>query len=91
MITEAIIWVFAHLVTFLIDLLPSWSAPAWLVTVTDTLADAVSYVGMLNGWVPIKAVGVAVVFMLGCSTLAFALKAGRMVLSLATGGGGSAA
>ena len=91
MITEAIIWVFSRAAAFLIGLLPHWTPPSWLTTVTTTLADAVGYVTMLNGWVPIKAVGVAVAFILACSTLAWLIKAGRMVLSLATGGGGSAA
>lgn len=91
MITEAIIWVFSRLAAFLIALLPSWEVPAWLVTVIATLADAVSMIGMLSGWVPVAAIGTAVAFILACSALGLALKFGRMILSLATGGGGSAA
>lgn len=91
MITGWIITAFSTLAAFLIGLLPSWTAPSWLVTVTATLADAITYVTMLNGWIPIKAVGVAVGFMITCSGIALLLRFGRMGLSLATGGGGSAA
>jgi hypothetical protein len=90
-ITEAIIWVFSRLAAFLIDLLPDWTAPDWLTTSVDVLADAVAHVGMLSGWVPVSAVGHVVAFMLAAGALALAVKFGRMVLSLATGGGGSAA
>ncbi len=91
MITEAIIWVFSRLAAFLIGLLPAWTAPAWLVTVTATMADAVGHIGMLSGWLPIGAIGHVVAFILACSGAALAFRFGRMVLSLATGGGGSAA
>jgi hypothetical protein len=90
-ITEAIIWVFSRAAAFLISLLPSWTPPDWLVTVTNTMGEAMGHITMLSGWLPISAIGTVVAFILGCSVLAFALKAGRMVLSLATGGGGSAA
>jgi hypothetical protein len=91
MITEAIIWVFSRLAAFLIALLPGWTAPAWLVTVTSTMAGAIGHISMLSGWLPIAAIGHAVAFILACSALHLALRFGRMVLSLATGGGGSAA
>lgn len=91
MITEAIIWVFSRLVAFLVGLLPTWTPPTWLDTVIGTLADAIGYITMLNGWVPVQAIGTAVAFILACSLVAFGVKAGRMVLSVATGGGGSAA
>lgn len=91
MITGWIITAFSTLAAGLIGLLPSWTAPDWLTTCTATLANALGYVGMLNGWVPIKAIGVAVAFMLACSGTALLLRFGRMALSLATGGGGSAA
>jgi hypothetical protein len=90
-ITEAIIWVFAHLCSFLIGLLPSWTEPTWLTTSVDTLASAVQNIAMLSGWVPVQAIGIVVAFILVCSGVAMGLKFGRMVLSLATGGGGSAA
>jgi hypothetical protein len=90
-ITEAIIWVFSRLAALLISLLPSWTPPAWLVTVTSTLADAVGKIAMLNGWVPVAAIGVAVAFITACSGIALLLRFGRMGLSLSTGGGGSAA
>lgn len=91
MITEAIIWVFSRLVAFLVGLLPGWEAPAWLTSTTSTLGNAVGHVGMLDGWLPIRAIGTVVVFILACAGLALALRFGRMLLSVATGGGGSAA
>ena len=91
MITEAVIWVFSRLAAFLIGLLPDWAAPDWLLSSVAVLAEAVGKITMLSGWVPVSAVGHVVMFMLACSALALAFKSGRMVLSLATGGGGSAA
>lgn len=91
MITEFLVTAFSTLAAGLIGLLPSFTPPSWLPTAVSTLTDAVGYVSMLNGWVPIKAVGTAVAFMMLCSGLALLLKFGRMGLSLATGGGGSAA
>ena len=91
MITEAIIWVFSRLAAFLIDLLPDWTPPEWLASMTATLADAVGNIAMLSGWINVAAVGTVVAFILACAALALAVKFGRMVLSRATGGGGSAA
>jgi hypothetical protein len=72
-------------------LLPSWTAPAWLTTVVTTMGNTIGYVTMLDGWVPVQAIGTVVAFMLACSVVGIAVKLGRMVLSLFTGGGGSAA
>lgn len=90
MITEAIINVFAAVVAFLVGLLPSWTAPDWLGAAVSTMASAIGDITMLSGWVPVKAVGTAVAFMLACSGIGMAVKVARMVLSLSTGGGGSA-
>jgi len=90
-ITEAIIKVFAGMASFLIGLLPSWTPPSWLADVTTTMGDAIGYIGMLNGWVPVSAIGTVCGFILAAGAIAWGIKIARMVLSVATGGGGSAA
>lgn len=91
MITKFLMDVLSTAAAALVGLLPSWTAPAWLTTVISTLASTIGYVTMLDGWVPISAIGTVVAFMLACSAIAVGVKIGRIVLSLFTGGGGSAA
>lgn len=91
MILEAIVSAFVAVITFLIGLIPSWSAPGWLTTATTTLADAVGHIAMLNGWLPVSAIGQVVVFLMAAGALALGIRLTRIVLSLVTGGGGSAA
>ena len=91
MITEAIIVVFSKVVAFLVGLIPGWTAPAWLSDVTGTMGDAVGNITMLSGWVPVQAVGTVCAFTLACFSIALGIRLARIVLSLATGGGGSAA
>lgn len=91
MITEAIFGVLAGLMRFLIDLFPDWTAPSWLTTSVETFANAVGHIYLLDNWLPLQAIGHVVVFCLACTAIAFGVKAFRMILSLMTGGGGSAA
>jgi len=91
MITEAIIDVMSRVMAWLIDLLPAWDPPVWVQTAADTLADAIGYMGMYSGWVPMPAVMAGVTFLLACSALVLGIRVGRILLSLFTGGGGSAA
>lgn len=82
-------WVFSNLAAFLINLLPDWTAPSWILSATSAIANALETVSMLGGWVPIAAVGHVVAFMMVCTGVALAVKFGRMILSLTTGGGGA--
>ncbi len=91
MITEAIIWVFSRLVAFLIGLLPKWTAPDWLTAAGGFLRDGLANVAGYANWMPLKAVGVGVGFLLACSAIALGIRFGRMILSVSTGGGGGAA
>jgi hypothetical protein len=91
MITKFLMDVLSTAAAGLVSLLPAWTAPAWLATVIATMSSTIGTVTMLSGWVPISAIGTVVAFMLACSAIGLAVKIGRIVLSLFTGGGGSAA
>lgn len=91
MITEAIIWVFSRLVAFLVSLIPSWTPPDWFTTATAWLSSGLSSVAGYANWMPLEAIGVGVGFLMACSAIALAVRLGRMLLSVSTGGGGSAA
>lgn len=90
-ITEAIIWVFSRLVAFLVGLIPGWSPPTWFFDAQRFLANGLEDVAGYALWMPLPAIGAGIAFMLVCSGIALAIRLGRMLLSVTTGGGGSAA
>lgn len=91
MITEAVVNLLVGLFTFLLDLMPDVTLPAWIGTSTTALGTALGHITLLDNWIPVQAIGHVVVFILGCFTVAFGVRVGRMLISLFTGGGGSAA
>lgn len=91
MITEAIIDVFSRVAAFLIGLLPDWTRPDWMQTLIDAATDGVAGVAQLGRWIAFDHISVALAFILATWLIALGIKVARMVLSISTGGGGSAA
>jgi len=102
MITDAIINAGSRLFAFVVGLFPSTQPPSWLNVGgggsssgfgTQSLGGLVSIVqnfGLVSHWFPVGLLGPAVAIILTCMGAGFAVRVGRMVLSVFTGGGGSA-
>jgi len=95
MIVEWFIAALLSLVTWFIDLLPSWSLPSWITGTGDGTirggADwAASNVGSLSNWIPLGTLSLVAAVVLVCIPIAIGIKVTRMVLSAFTGGGGGA-
>ncbi len=80
------------LLSFLLGLLPTVSAPDWLASAPGTLANAIGFIpAIASNWYPVQALAHGVLFILGCMAVAFAVRFTRMAVSVFTGGGGGAA
>jgi len=90
-ITNAIFHVLAVTLAFMIGLLPSFGVPSWMSTLPAAIGSGIGQVLQLGWWIPFSAIGIAATFILAVWATAFAIRAGRIVLSAFIGGGGSAA
>jgi hypothetical protein len=90
-ITEAIYGVMTAILAWLVGLLPSWSRPDWMQTLIDAASDGVAGVAQLGHWIAFDHISIALAFVIGTWLIALGIRAGRIVLSMLTGGGGSAA
>lgn len=91
MIAEAIIGLIAGLVGAIGSMFPTMESPAFLTTLADKVAVVTDWMAPLGVWVPLGAAGNATQVVLAAAAAAIAIKLIRLVVSLFTGGGGSAA
>jgi hypothetical protein len=90
-ITEALVRVWSAVTSWLLSLMPAWDAPVWITTATSWLADGLAEVDAFAWFLPVAAVRHAVLFLLVCMAVLWAVRGVRIVASFMTGGGGSAA
>lgn len=91
MITDAIMDFFAGLFDWLMGTLPEVQVPEWLNSTSAMAGTVFGYANSMGVWFP-SALALAVVGTLVTVWLvALGIKLARLVLSLFTGGGGSAA
>lgn len=91
MIVQLFITAILAVFSFLLTLLPSWSAPAFLADMSSAISSVASYTASTSVWIPWSAIGIAVPVLFAAATAALAVKGFRVILSLFTGGGGGAA
>lgn len=96
MIVDAILTVFFAPAGWLLDLIPSISWPSWFQTSgPDTLpakmAEWGEHVGTLNAWFPVGTFFAAGQIVFVAAAAALVIRVGRILVSLFSGGGGSAA
>lgn len=91
MITGWILGLIAGLASFLFNALPNWDLPEWFTTAPIFLRTALSQAGQMGHWFPLTAIGLGASAIFAVWSLTLLLRIARMVLSLFTGGGGSAA
>lgn len=89
MITDALLRFASGLLSFLFGLVPDVGPPAWLTDALSGIGGLFSNLGLLSHWFPVGLLGPAVALVLLAMVSGFAVKAGRAVLSVFTGGGGS--
>jgi hypothetical protein len=90
MIVELVFGVVVNFIVWVIDRLPSGSVPDWLGEGGYLTTVWTSAAG-LGAWVPWTLFTSVAVFVMGAAALSFLIKLGRIILSLFTAGGGSAA
>lgn len=92
MVTEALLSFLLAIPEVVLGWLPDVQAPAWLTTTLPAAVQSiVSGLHSLDALLPVEVVAACLAALLAACTAAVAIKLSRMVLSLATGGGGSAA
>jgi hypothetical protein len=91
MIVQWFVQGMASLFASVLGLLPSWSAPSFLTSLSSGLASIAGYTASTSAWIPWQAVAIAVPILVAAASAALLVKGVRMVLSLFTGGGGSSA
>jgi len=92
MVTALILgWIIAALAG-IIGALPHPELPSWLSDGIPTwFLDGLSWAVQMDHWIPVQAIGLGIAFLLICSGLAIVIRIARIVISLVTFGGGSAA
>lgn len=91
MILEALFAVLSFVLEAILDTIPDAEAPEWMGQGGTALSVAVQFGHSMGVWLPWNMLGVVVGAQLGSHLIGFGIKAARMVLSLFTAGGGSAA
>ena len=96
MIISALFQLIALVISTLLGLIPGWDWPSWLTASgPGTLVGSAETFGQnfagFQGWIDFAALVQAVALVLVLSGAAFAVKVVRSLVSLLTGGGGSAA
>lgn len=100
MITDALIEAASSLFAAVVGLFPSVEPPSWLslsgggsgmgAQSIGGLVAIVQNFGLVSHWFPVGLLGPAVGVVLASMLAGFGVRIGRMVLSVFTGGGGSA-
>jgi hypothetical protein len=90
-ITQWVIDLVAAVWSLLVSAMGTAAAPGWLTGLTGQLDSLVAAGSSMGVWVPWSVFGPALASVVVCAGIAFAVRMVRMLLSLFTGGGGSAA
>jgi hypothetical protein len=90
-ITEGIITVLAGLASFIGNAFGTMSIPGWWTSIRDTIDQLSTAAAGFGQWLPMTALGQALTFIVGAIGVALGIKVVRMLASIFTGGGGSAA
>lgn len=91
MITEAILLFFGSIFDWLLGALPTVEAPDWFSNVSAVAGTVFGYANSMGAWFPTALAFTVAGTLVATWLIAFGIKAARLVLSLFTGGGGSAA
>lgn len=91
MIVEAFISILVGIADGIFALLGNSAAPSWLTGVGGQLASLVDMSASLGSWVPWPVIAASVAAVGGAYLVSLTVKVVRMLISLFTGGGGSAA
>jgi hypothetical protein len=91
MIVEAFLGLLFGLFSFVGDLMPEMEVPAFVGSIAGLVGTITGAMAPLGMWIPFGAAGTATTAVLVAIGVAVAVKIVRIVLSLFTGGGGSAA
>lgn len=91
MIIEALVSMLSALVTSVADMFGSLTLPEWWVSLDGSLSSLGEYAAGYGEWVPVAEAVTALGFVVGALALALTIKLVRIVVSLFTAGGGSAA
>lgn len=91
MIVEAVIkWIVSGF-TSLLAMLPDYTAPDFVATAITFWTGVLAAASGMSQWINFPAISTAALFIGGATVTAITLKIFRMIVSLASGGGGSAA
>lgn len=90
MITLALLKLLAWIFGLLFSLFPTISVPDWL-SISGPVGSVFGAAGSMGVWFPVQLVATVLATLLVVWGSSFLIKAARMVVSLFTGGGGSAA
>jgi hypothetical protein len=91
MITEAVVRLFAGLLTLIGNLMPNVNTPGFFDSVAGAVGTVAGFMAPLGNWVPFSAAVQGTTFVLACVAAALVVKLVRITVSLLTGGGGGAA
>lgn len=91
MIVNLLVDVICGLASLIGNAMGSLPAPGWLASVSDTVNGWLSSVSGFGVWVPWALMRTVVLSVLGCFTASLLVRLIRIIISLVTGGGGSAA
>jgi hypothetical protein len=90
-ITQALLSFVFAIVNGLLGLLPTSGPPTWWADTASAVAQVWSYGTQLGAWIPWNVAAVCVPAVFAAIGVGFGIKLVRIVVSLFTGGGGSAA
>lgn len=91
MITDLLIAALAWIAGKLLDLLPDIEPPAWIGDVAGYAGSVFAFADSIGVWFPWGVLSTVLASVFACAAIGFGIKAVRMVISLMTAGGGSAA
>ena len=91
MIVDKILDILASVVIFIIDLFPTWTFPTWWTSAITGWSSIVAGISDLAHWMPLDAIFQVAGAVFIVSIFSFSVRILRIVLSLFSGGGGSAA
>lgn len=92
MIIDQLLNVAQVVLTWFIGAVPAPDVPQWLSEFnSSSISDAISHIGWIGNFVPATLLATVMVAVVAAWIAGFAMKIGRVALSLFTAGGGSAA
>ena len=91
MITRTIIQLLGGLVAWLVTIMPAPTMPSWYAPIPGFLASVGSAVSQFSYWLPVSLISTMLIFVTGARIFPVVIRIVRVVVSLFTGGGGSAA